>query len=48
MNPSSGRLLLAKQVTYGSANDERAFFEWLGRIEGIESVKGVGDELTFE
>lgn len=38
-------LLVARQVTYGSPNDERAFFEWLERIDGVESVKGIGEEV---
>src|SRR4051812_30207133 len=38
-------ILECRRVRFGSPNDERAFFEWLGRINGIGRIKGVGDTL---
>lgn len=45
---SSCVLLVTSAGRYRSANDERAFFEWLERIEGFDSVKGVGRELHIQ
>ena len=32
-------------MSYYSAGDETAFFEWLQSIPGVKSVKGIGREL---
>ena len=47
MNDKSHATLVATWVTYGSYNDERAFFEWLERIEGVERFEGVGRDLLI-
>lgn len=41
-------LVVARAGPYYSSNDERSFFEWLGRIEGFQSVKGIGRELHIQ
>lgn len=48
MKKSASLLFVARSVKYRSSNDERAFFEWLARIDGFESVKGVGNELHIQ
>ena len=40
--------LFFESTTYWSAGDERAHFEWLGRIDAIKSVVGKGDRLYLE
>lgn len=45
MKRESNLTFVAKRVTYGSANDERAFFEWLERIDGVDAFDGVGSDL---
>lgn len=45
MTKNASLLLIARSMHYGSANDERAFFEWLERIDGFANAKGVGEEL---
>lgn len=44
---SDSHELIAASVKYGSYNDERAFFEWLERIKGIERFEGIGHELRI-
>ena len=39
--------LVAASVKYRSYNDERAFFEWLERIKGVERFEGIGHELRI-
>jgi hypothetical protein len=39
------RFLTCKSVWYYSQKDEDAFFEWIEKIECIESFEGVRDEL---
>lgn len=41
MKNESSIMLVAQSVTYLSANDERAFFGWLERVDGFENVKGI-------
>jgi hypothetical protein len=35
------------RVTYCSQNDEKAFFEWVGRIRCVTSRSGAGDTLCL-
>src|SRR5262245_27279915 len=48
MKTNSSLLVVARAGPYYSHNDERAFFEWLERIDGFQSVKGVGRELHIQ
>ena len=40
--------LICKSVSYYSDKDEDAFFEWINKIECIESISAVGDELYLD
>jgi len=48
MNEDVRPTLVADSVKYRSDNDERAFFEWLQRIEGVTRFEGVGRELRID
>ena len=39
--------LICKRVTFYSAGDERAFFEFAGSIKGIRKIDGVGEEIRI-
>jgi len=45
MTTNASLVIVARSVRYYSASDERAFFEWLQRIDGFDHVKGIGEEL---
>jgi hypothetical protein len=47
VSDASHEVLVATSVRYGSPNDERAFFEWLQRIEGVDRVQGTGRDLRI-
>ena len=38
-------VLVASHVQYFSQDDERAFFEWLGRLKCVDSFEGVVADL---
>ena len=42
------RQLVATGVRYLSQGDETSFFEWLGRIECVQNVRGEGRSLFIE
>lgn len=37
--------LICKQARFRSEIDEISFFEWLKKIEAVQDIKGVGDEI---
>ena len=39
--------ILCKRVVFYSQNDESAFFDFLGRIEAVESIVGEGDAIIL-
>lgn len=40
--------LCCRRVVFGSPGDEAAFFSWVGSIEGVQRVFGVGDTIRLE
>src|SRR5437016_5336138 len=45
MKKNNEIVLVCKSVEFGSQNDENAFFEWIGKINCIESILDQGKEL---
>ena len=45
MNNSKNNILVCKSVRYFCNKDEDAFFEWIKKIECVESISRVGKEL---
>lgn len=41
----SGIILTCKKVTFYARKDEDAFFEWIKKIDCIDSTSAAGDEL---
>lgn len=39
--------LRCRAVKFGSAGDEDAFFQWIGRIRAVKEVKGEGREILL-
>lgn len=42
---NADNIIVATAVTYFHENDETAFFEWLGRIDCVESFDGEASDL---
>jgi len=43
-----GDVLICKSVKYYSRKDEDTFFEWIKKIDCIDSLKGVGTKLHLQ
>jgi len=47
-NKDHNNYLLCKKVKFYSNNDEAAFFEWIEKIECIDSISAAHDELYLD
>lgn len=45
VSDTSHGMLVAASVSYRTSNDERAFLDWLYRIEGVDRVQSAGGDV---